>query len=136
VQFVPAGSKIVLDLHRFYQPTKASKVAVGGAPFVQIGFDRATLQLQIMVESPAHGLIDLPVDVSDAKQRIADELTGATASVEHGRMEVTVGPHSAAFFAPARQQCSKSEEARRHRQNLDMRKHVQSAANGSRSRVK
>lgn len=65
VQFTPARSTVVLDLHRFYQPSDTSKFKVGNAPGVQTSFDRSTLQLQVSLDTSARGLIDLPFKISN-----------------------------------------------------------------------
>ncbi|MEO5719612.1 MAG: alpha-amylase family glycosyl hydrolase, partial [Chthoniobacterales bacterium] len=68
VQFVAAGARSTLDLHRFYQPSKTSEFQTDGAKGLQVSFDRSSLQLQIAVESTAHGLIELPFQVKDGTQ--------------------------------------------------------------------
>ncbi len=75
MQHVVAGSTVTLDLHRFYQPTKSSQLQTAGAPALQVSFDRKSLQLQIGVESAAHGLIDLPFEVKDGEETIQGVIT-------------------------------------------------------------
>lgn len=67
VQFTAGGSIFLLDLHRFYQPTPTSQFQIDGAEALQVSYDRTRLQLQVRVESSAHGLIDLPFRVTDGK---------------------------------------------------------------------
>lgn len=80
VQFASAGSTLVLDLHRFYQPGKNSKLRIGGADSLQISYDSASLLLQIALESSARGLIDLPFRVNDGKETKEGVITIAVRS--------------------------------------------------------
>ena len=68
VQFVDAGSTLRLDFHRFYQPSADSKLQVEGVDSLQVGYNSASLLLQIALESSAQGLIDLPFSVRDGKE--------------------------------------------------------------------
>lgn len=80
VQFVSAGSTIVLDLHQFYQPTPGSKSETAGAASLQTSYNRADLQLQIRVELFGHGLIDLPCKIRDGKETKEGVITLAVRS--------------------------------------------------------
>ena len=68
MQFVEAGSTLRLDFHRFYQPSANSKLQIEGADSLQIGYNSASLLLQIALESSAQGLIDLPFSVREGKE--------------------------------------------------------------------
>ena len=65
MQYVSAGSTVTLDLHRFYQPTKASQFQTAGANSLQVSFNRRSLQLQIRIERTARGVINLPFHIKD-----------------------------------------------------------------------
>jgi cyclomaltodextrinase len=90
VQFVAAGSNLLVDLHRFYQPTSSSKFEIIGAESVQLSYDRSKLQLQIRVESSARGLIDLPFTIRDGRENKEGIITLAVRSP--GRHEFIYRP--------------------------------------------
>jgi glycosidase len=80
VQFVSPGSSLTLDLHRFYQATQTSRFQTAGAKDLQVSFNRKTLELQIRLESGAHGLIDLPFQVEDGQEARQGVITLAVRS--------------------------------------------------------
>ena len=63
VQYVPAGSGLVLDLHRFFEPAPGDSISLP-APRTkeyQASCDAERFELKVTVDKDAKGLLDIPL---------------------------------------------------------------------------
>jgi cyclomaltodextrinase len=75
VQFVGAGTELVLDLHRFCDAPADARFEIKSSDAAQVTFDADRFQLRISTPDSFRGLVDLPFVVSAGKQRKAGILT-------------------------------------------------------------
>ena len=67
VQFVPAGSDLVLDMHRFFEPEKGEtlRLPAPGSKSGRATFDADRFELNVSVAEGEKGLIDIPLEVTN-----------------------------------------------------------------------
>jgi glycosidase len=83
VQYVAPGKELVLDMHRFYQPGRETKLDFATRDDVDLSFDAATFQLRARTKKT--GLFDVILTTPAESGKLTSVLTLAsqTAAAEH-----------------------------------------------------
>ncbi|HEY0368006.1 MAG TPA: alpha-amylase family glycosyl hydrolase [Chthoniobacterales bacterium] len=79
VQRVAPGKPLVIDMHRFYQPTNESKLEIPASKDADLSFDPTKFEL--VVTGQTRGIIDVPISVRAGKARLHTVLTLSCADI-------------------------------------------------------
>ena len=83
VQHVSPNVPLVIDMHRFYQASKDSKLEVSASDDAKISFDPGKFELT--VTASRRGIIDVPISVTAGNRKLRTILTLASADVPRHR---------------------------------------------------
>jgi len=73
VQYAAAGEEVVIDTHRFFQPTNNEKLEFAPNENVDLAIDSAAFQLRVKPKKP--GLFDVELSVPSGKEKLTTILT-------------------------------------------------------------
>ena len=73
VQYIAPGAQLVLDMHRFYQPSDDSKLIIDAPADAAVTFDPTSFELRASASKP--GIVDIPLVVEEGAKKLGSVLT-------------------------------------------------------------
>lgn len=103
LQCVPAGGKLVLDMHRFFNPAPGDRIdfSSAGTADCSASFDAEKFEVVVAVHPGAKGLMDIPIRVVNGTTG-APAKTGAVLTIAVQPPGVRPGPDLPSVFAESK----------------------------------
>jgi len=103
VQCIPAGGKLVLDMHRFFNPLPGDRIDFlsPNSAGCSAAFNAEKFEVVVAVHPDANGLMDIPIRVVNGTTD-APKKTGAVLTIAVQPPGVRPGPELPSVFAEAR----------------------------------
>ncbi len=89
IQFAPAGSEVILDMRRFFEPGPDGKLQVQSSESYRATYAAQDFQLKVAIPSTAAGFVEVPLRLVDGSGKLVSEAVLTIAVEVPGRRAET-----------------------------------------------